>query len=55
MLKLHKVVRTIGEQRGSSADALRVWQNEKEIMQWVYDSLMRYALEDQQVRYSKGL
>lgn len=24
-------------------------------MQWVYDALMRYALEDQQVRYCKGL
>jgi hypothetical protein len=24
-------------------------------MQWVYDSLMRYALDDPQVRYCKGL
>jgi hypothetical protein len=28
---------------------------EKEIMQWIYDSLIRYAIEDQQVRYCKGL
>jgi hypothetical protein len=55
VLKLHKVVRAIGEHRGGNLDALRVWQNEKEIMQWVYDSLMRYAIEDQQVRYCKGL
>jgi hypothetical protein len=55
VLKMHKVVKAIGGERASSCDALRVWQHEKEIMQWIYDSLMRYAIEDQQVRYCKGL
>jgi hypothetical protein len=24
-------------------------------MQWIYDTLIRYAIEDQEVRYCKGL
>lgn len=52
---MHKVVKAVGEHRSWSTDALRVYTHEKEIMQWIYDSLMRYAIEDQQVRYCKGL
>jgi hypothetical protein len=52
---MHKVVKKIGEQRDRNSDALRLHQHEKEIMQWIYDTLIRYAIEDQEVRYCKGL
>ena len=49
------MLKQLTEQRSSNPDALRLSINEKEIIQWIYDSLIRCAIEDQQVRYCKGL
>lgn len=49
------MLKLLTDQRLSNPDALRLYIHEKEIMQWIYDSLIRYAIEDQQVRYCKGL
>jgi hypothetical protein len=53
MLKLHKVVRKMGE--SETPDGVRLREKEKEIMQWIYDALISYALIDPQLRYTKGL
>lgn len=53
MLKLQKVVRKMGE--SETPDGVRLREKEKEIMQWMYDALISYALIDPQLRYTKGL
>ena len=53
--KINKVLKQIEEYKDSNVDAMRIVQHEKEIMQWIYDTLMRFAVHDQQIRYCKGI